>query len=114
MGGTSAGAPQWAAIYALGRSASNSNLYARAKTAAYPLYFRDITSGWNGDYNATSGYDYVTGLGSPLTYNFAADLEVLPQSGPGRGAITLSGNALTANNSANISWLNPLTSKWTQ
>ena len=54
MGGTSAGAPQWAAIYALGLSATNTNLYQRAKSS-YSLYFRDITSGSNGAYNATEG-----------------------------------------------------------
>jgi hypothetical protein len=68
VGGTSAGAPQWAAIYALDLSANNQNFYARAKSAA-ATYFRDITLGSNG-YSATVGYDYVTGLGSPLTINF--------------------------------------------
>jgi hypothetical protein len=68
VGGTSAGAPQWAAIHALGLSANNSNFYLNAKTA-YSSYFRDIISGNNG-YPAGIGYDYVTGLGSPLTYNF--------------------------------------------
>ena len=71
IGGTSAGAPQWAAIQALGRSASNGNFYARAKVN-YSGYFRDITSGSNGGYTAGAGYDAVTGLGSPLTANFAA------------------------------------------
>ncbi len=71
MGGTSAGAPQWAAIYALGRSAVNSNLYRSAKSSLNASYFRDITTGSNGAYSATGGYDYVTGLGSPVTVNFA-------------------------------------------
>jgi len=70
VGGTSAGAPQWAAIQALGHSATNSNLYTDAKTS-YSSYFRDITQGSNG-YPATTGYDMVTGLGSPLTQYFAA------------------------------------------
>jgi subtilase family serine protease len=69
VGGTSAGAPQWAAIQALGHTASNNNLYQDAKSSAYTSYFRDITSGSNG-YHAGPGYDYVTGLGSPLTTNF--------------------------------------------
>ena len=70
VGGTSAGAPQWAAIQSLGLSASNNNFYQDAKSASYPSYFRDITSGSNG-YPATTGYDLVTGLGSPLTTNYA-------------------------------------------
>jgi hypothetical protein len=70
IGGTSAGAPQWAAIQALGRSASNTNFYQKAKSSTNASYFRDITSGTNGGYNAATGYDFVTGLGSPLTINF--------------------------------------------
>ena len=111
MGGTSAGAPQWAAIHALGRSANNVYLYARAKTA-YSTYFRDITSGSNNNNTATLGYDLVTGLGSPLTSNFAASLTIAPTSGPAQASLTLSGTGLTPNGFANISYLNPLTSKW--
>jgi subtilase family serine protease len=70
VGGTSAGAPQWAAIQSMGLSASNNNFYQIAKSASCSSYFRDITSGSNG-YTATTGYDYVTGLGSPLTTNYA-------------------------------------------
>ena len=70
VGGTSAGAPQWAAIQSLGLSASDSNFYQLAASSSYSSHLRDITSGSNG-YAATTGYDYVTGLGSPLTTNFA-------------------------------------------
>jgi hypothetical protein len=70
VGGTSAGSPQWAAIQALGLTASNANFYVDAKSVNYPSYFRDITSGSNGIYSAGVGYDLVTGLGSPLTTNF--------------------------------------------
>ena len=80
VGGTSAGAPQWAAIQALGLTASNNNFYQDAKTA-YASYFRDITSGSNG-YLAKTGYDYVTGLGSPLTTNFTSTASQLPPSPP--------------------------------
>ena len=69
VGGTSAGAPQWAAIQSLGLSASNNNFYQDAKSASYSSYFRDITVGSNG-HPATIGYDLVTGLGSPLTTNY--------------------------------------------
>lgn len=70
--GTSAGSPQWAAIRALGGSRINSNsLYSQATSpVSYAVSFRDITSGTNGSggfyETATIGYDYVTGLGSPL------------------------------------------------
>jgi subtilase family serine protease len=111
MGGTSAGAPQWAAIYALDLSATNTNLYQRAKSS-YSSYFRDITSGSNGAYTAAIGYDNVTGLGSPLTYKFGTSLEVSPSSGPPNGSITLIGSGFAANSSVNISYLNPLTNNW--
>jgi len=78
VGGTSAGAPQWAAIASLAYAAKDpvslSKLYADKASAAYSKYFRDITSGTNGDCGyfclARKHYDYVTGLGSPVTYKF--------------------------------------------
>jgi subtilase family serine protease len=79
--GTSCGSPQWAAIQALGGTANNTNFYARASSAiTYAQDFRDIKSGTNGSCGffctATVGYDYVTGLGSPLTTNFASAVPV--------------------------------------
>lgn len=73
VGGTSAGAPQWAAMHSLGLSVSNNNLYQDAKWSG-STYFRDITSGSNGAYSASSGYDLVTGLGSPLNWNFTVGI----------------------------------------
>ncbi|HVM73543.1 MAG TPA: S53 family peptidase [Candidatus Paceibacterota bacterium] len=74
VGGTSAGAPQWAAIRSLGGSFTASDLYRDKSSSGNGTYFRDITSGNNGDCGylciARAHYDYVTGLGSPLTDNF--------------------------------------------
>jgi subtilase family serine protease len=74
VGGTSAGAPQWAAIKALGLSADNNKFYSDKSLTANGNFFRDIKSGANGDCGyycqARGHYDYVTGLGSPLTYSF--------------------------------------------
>jgi subtilase family serine protease len=81
VGGTSAGAPQWAAIQALGLTTSNNNFYQDAKSSAYASYFRDITSGSNG-YSAGIGYDYVTGLGSPLTTNYTLSTTPPPPPPP--------------------------------
>lgn len=75
VGGTSAGAPAWAALFAIVNSARSSKLpsapallYSIGKTQ-YTANFNDITTGSNGDCgyycNATTGYDYVTGLGTP-------------------------------------------------
>ena len=74
VGGTSAGAPQWAAIKALGGTASNANFYADKASANPAAFFRDIVSGANGSCTyyctARARYDYVTGLGTPLTFIF--------------------------------------------
>ena len=67
VGGTSVGAPSWAAIQALGTSTGASHFYADGSPSSD---FRDITSGSNG-YSAAIGHDLVTGLGSPVTTNFA-------------------------------------------
>lgn len=74
VGGTSEGAPQWAAIDALGKSVSSKQLYSDAKLSSASSFFRDITSGTNGTCGsvctAVSGYDTVTGLGSPASSKF--------------------------------------------
>lgn len=74
LGGTSAGAPQWAAIKSLGLSAGNEKFYGDKAGTNHTSFFRDITSGANGACayycEARKHYDYVTGLGSPLTIRF--------------------------------------------
>ena len=74
VGGTSAGAPQWAAIAALGSNLDINQIYADKKGDSNAKYFRDIKSGSNGDCgyycSARAHYDYITGLGSPITHNF--------------------------------------------
>ncbi len=77
VGGTSVGAPCWAAIIALANQAraaaglapltdGHQPLYALAATSAkYQKCYRDITMGYNGDYAALAVYDFITGLGSP-------------------------------------------------
>jgi subtilase family serine protease len=74
VGGTSAGAPQWAAIKALGQTATAASIYADGAASNHASYLRDVAAGTNGacaTYCLTApGYDYVTGLGSPLTTAF--------------------------------------------
>ena len=78
-GGTSAGAPQWAALIALadqGRAAAGFAPLANGPAALYSLSaadFHDVKAGSNG-YQAAGGYDLVTGLGSPLANLVVADL----------------------------------------
>jgi subtilase family serine protease len=74
VGGTSASTPQWAAIQALGKSTATTKLYGDAKSKNASQYFRDIMSGSNGSCKlicaAGTGYDFITGLGSPLTQKY--------------------------------------------
>jgi subtilase family serine protease len=88
VGGTSAGAPQWAALFAIANSIRSANksalsstgveVYATAAATSYGSNFHDITSGANGTCatlcNAAVGYDYVTGLGSPQAANLISAL----------------------------------------
>jgi subtilase family serine protease len=87
VGGTSSGSPQWAGIAALadqmaGRDLGflNPALYAIANNPAkYAADFYDVTIGNNGccgepGYNASTGWDAVTGLGTPNVANLIPDL----------------------------------------
>jgi kumamolisin len=75
-GGTSFAAPMWAGYLALANQQAVSNgsptlgfinptLYTIGAGTSYDTDFHDITSGTNGTYSATVGYDLATGLGSP-------------------------------------------------
>ena len=77
FGGTSAGAPQWAGIVALGNQKSgkplgflNKSLYKLGKTGTLNTVLHDITQGDNSiggipGFAATAGWDYATGWGTP-------------------------------------------------
>jgi uncharacterized repeat protein (TIGR02543 family) len=73
--GTSISTPIWAAITAILSQMSKGNigflnyrLYKIYNSTIYSEVFNDITEGTNGYYNATKGWDPVTGLGSPKTF----------------------------------------------
>jgi subtilase family serine protease len=86
FGGTSEGAPQWAALTALANQNAghslgfiNPTLYSiGANGAKYAADFHDITVGQNGlgtsGFAAGPGYDIPTGLGSPNFANLVNDL----------------------------------------
>lgn len=87
IGGTSAGAPQWAALMALVAQARAYYLGAgsldgvsQTLPAIYSSQmsgdFNDITAGYNG-YYAGPGYDLVTGLGTPYAPWVVTDLAVV-------------------------------------
>jgi subtilase family serine protease len=75
-GGTSFAAPMWAGFIALVNQQRVANgkadigfinpyIYAENVTSTYGTDFHDITSGKSGSYSAVTGYDLVTGWGSP-------------------------------------------------
>jgi subtilase family serine protease len=109
VGGTSAGPPQWAAIYSLGLSALNTVLYSDAGSSSASSYFRDITTGTNGLYSATTGFDYVTGLGSPLTKDFVPSSIQFTTRGIGADA---TGAVLTIDGEAYAYTQLPVTFEW--
>lgn len=94
IGGTSAGAPQWAALTILGNQLAgkrlgflNPSLYSLSKNPLYPDVFHDILTGSNSltvqvlkstvtfpGYNAKQGWDPATGLGSPIASRLLAAL----------------------------------------
>lgn len=74
-GGTSIGAPQWAALFAIAnsqRKAAGKAKLTQPNVILYPVAegdYHDVTSGTNGSCGtlctAKTGYDFVTGIGSP-------------------------------------------------
>jgi hypothetical protein len=75
IGGTSMAAPCWAGLIAIanqGRVQGGGSPLAGSTEALADLYalpatdFHDITTGSNGGFSATVGYDEVSGLGTPL------------------------------------------------
>ena len=82
-GGTSFAAPMWAAYIALVNQQLvangqptigflNPTIYAQNVTSSYAADFHDITSGTSGSYSAVTGFDLVTGWGSPNSGLIAA------------------------------------------
>ncbi len=79
-GGTSYAAPQWAGLVAMANEQAvsaggttlgflNPKIYHIGVGSAYDTNFHDITSGSNGQYSAVTGFDLVTGWGSPIGPN---------------------------------------------
>ncbi len=75
-GGTSFAAPLWAGYIALANQQAVANgyptlgfinpaIYSIGVSSSYGTDFHDITSGTSGSYSAVTGYDLVTGWGSP-------------------------------------------------
>ena len=115
VGGTSWGAPTFAGFLALIHQGRALNTPSRLGVGflnprIYPLIgtanFFDVTSGNNGAYNATTGYDLVTGVGVPTISNLLATLlgptitGLSPASGPAGTSVTITGTNFYANGTA--------------
>lgn len=112
VGGTSAGAPQWAALIAIvdqGRSLAGKSSLGNAQAALYSIArtdFHDITAGSNGK-TATVGYDVSSGLGSPIANLVVADLVAYGGGGTTTttlAAPTLSSLTAASSTSAKLTW----------
>ncbi len=84
VGGTSAAAPLWAGVAtdtnaflaSQGKSSLgnvNAELYTLFNTSQSFTAYHDITVGNNLHFNATTGYDLASGIGTPDVWNFARD-----------------------------------------
>jgi len=84
-GGTSYAAPLWAGLIAMANQQAanrgdsnigflNPTLYDVATGSRFSSDFHDITSGNNGGFSAVSGFDLVTGWGSPIGASLINDL----------------------------------------
>src|SRR5262249_48748413 len=85
IGGTSLSAPCWAGLIAITNQIRDQFFHLPALTggtqtlprlyelavlpSVYASAFHDVTSGGNGTFNAGTGYDLVTGLGTPDATN---------------------------------------------
>jgi subtilase family serine protease len=88
LAGTSLGVPAWSAFLALvneGNGAPIINIHTKLYKLAknnqqYSIDFRDIVTGNTKLNNSKKGYDYVTGLGSPVENNLYKSLIMKPQN----------------------------------
>ena len=106
VGGTSLATPMWGGLIAIanqGRSLmgdSSLNGLTQTLPTLYDLPstdFHDITTGSNGTYSATPGYDLVTGLGTPVANLLVPALAGYPSTQPpsvsGPSAISVNENS---------------------
>ncbi len=108
VGGTSAATPAWAALIAIadqglvaGGKGTLSNTQALTNLYSLPSSdFHEITTGFNG-YYATTGYNLVTGLGSPNANLVIAG--ILKANGVSEAAVATQATALTTSTSTSSS-----------
>lgn len=95
--GTSAVAPQLAALFAIGVSKqpggaslgqSNELIYNDVNAGNYSTDFHDVTTGNNGTYQAGVGWDHPTGWGSPRATSLLSHIGVYGPAGTLSGTVT--------------------------
>ncbi len=112
LGGTSRAAPAWAGLIAiadqgLATGGKGSLTTTQALTDLYSLPssdYNDITTGSNG-YDATTGYDLVTGLGTPRSNYVVAGL--LAANGVSENAATSTASATATQTTTTTTAANP-------
>ncbi|MGO9151709.1 S53 family peptidase, partial [Mycobacterium sp.] len=115
VGGTSAGAPQWSALLAIadqgralnGQKALDSTNPQEVMNILYknPADFHDITSGTSTgspNYSAGIGYDYVTGMGSPIANLIVGSLDGTSTASYDKLVLTATPTAETAGTSFSL------------
>ncbi len=115
VGGTSAGAPQWSALLAIAdqgralshQSALDSTNPQEVMNILYknPADFHDITSGTSTgspNYSAGIGYDYVTGMGSPIANLIVGSLDGTSTASHDKLVLTATPTAETAGTSFSL------------
>jgi hypothetical protein len=111
VGGTSLGAPAWAALVAIadqgrGAGASLSSTQTLATLYANQGDFHDITSGTSGSNSAHAGYDLVTGLGTPKAQQIVQHLVTAPAlkiaAVQSSGSTSTNGKTPASNNTPSI------------
>ncbi len=124
VGGTSAGAPQWAALVAIadqGRAAAGEGTLDGGSQTLPLLYqlpagdFHDVVSGGNGAYSAGAGYDLVTGRGSPIANLVVAGLVGSSASTGGSSADASSPSLVFTTETDHSLWgQNPSDGQWVE
>lgn len=106
VGGTSAAAPLWAGIAtdtnaflaSQGKSSLgnvNAELYTLFNTTQSFTAYHDITVGNNLHFNAGTGYDLASGIGTPDVWNFARDAAGVTSGGGNNFSISASPSSLS-------------------
>lgn len=94
--GTSAVAPQFAGLFAIGITdnggvslgQSNQLIYNDVNAGNYASDFKDVTSGSNGAFDAGPDWDHPTGWGSPRAVSLLSHLGIQGPSGTVEGTVT--------------------------